>query len=175
MNMKLNKVCSRVMLASLFVVVSACGGGSSGSSDSSANEFPQGNTTLVASDFSFPAIAEANGVVDVTVPDGALPTFSARRTLSAGTGSTVGFGDPVVVKYSMYSWSTGELVESTDSFDDPITVRAGVTEGFPQFLSQSLLGRNIGDRLQLVFATGMEDLPEYLDNSDAFILVVDLI
>ena len=178
MNIKLNTACSRVLVAGLLAALSACGG-SSGSSGTNtnplANTGPEVNTTLLATDFSFPAVAEANGEIDVTVPAGPLPTFSARRTLSAGSGSTIGFGDPVVVKYSMYSWSTGELVETTDSFDDPITVRAGATEGFPEYLSKSLLGRKIGDRLQLVFETGMEDLPGYLDNSDAYILVVDLI
>ena len=75
----------------------------------------------------------------------------------------------------MYSWSTGELVESTDSFDEPVTLRAGVNEGVPEYLSNSLLGRNVGDRLQLVFETGMEDLPGYLDSADAYVLIVDLI
>lgn len=180
MNMKLNKTGSRVLLASLIAVLSACGGSSSDSSSSiptdvAAPTAPQESATLVATDFSFPTIAEANGVIDVMVPEGALPTFSARRTLSEGNGSTVGFGDPVVVKYSMYSWTTGELVETTDSFDEPLSVRAGVTEGLPEYLTRSLLGRKIGDQLQIVFASGMEDLPPYLDNSDAYILVVDLI
>jgi len=51
------------------------------------------------------------------------------------------------------------LVESTDDFDEPVTIRAGVTEGVPEFLSHSLLGRKIGDRIQVIFEEGMEDLP----------------
>ena len=177
MKINANKLCSWMTVASVMVVLSACGGNSgSDSADADATGgTPQGNTTLVANDFAFPDIAEANGVVDIEVPTGPLPTFPARRTLTAGDGGTVGFGDPVVVRYSMYSWSTGELVESTDSFDEPITLRAGVNEGVPEYLSNSLLGRNIGDRLQLIFETGMDDLPSYLDSADAYVLIVDLI
>jgi len=104
-----------------------------------------------------------------------LPTFSARRTLSSGTGSTVQFGDPVVLRYTMYNWSMGELIENTDTFDEPVAIQAGVTSGVPDFLSKSLLGRNIGDRIQVIFEPGMEDLPEYLDANNAYVLVVDLL
>jgi len=135
----------------------------------------QVSSTLVAQDFKFPTVAEEAGAVNVSVPEGPLPTFSARRTLSSGTGSTLSFGDPVVVRYSMYSWSSGELIETTDAFDEPVTIRAGVSEGVPDFLSKSLLGRKLGDRIQVVFESGMEDLPSYLDSNDAYILVVDLI
>ena len=120
-------------------------------------------------------MVENNGTVNIDVPTGPLPTFSARRTLSKGTGSTIGFGDPVVLRYSMYSWSTGELVETTDVLDEPVTIQAGVSEGVPDYLSKSLLGRNVGDKIQVVFESEMEDLPGYLDNADAYILVVDLI
>jgi len=75
----------------------------------------------------------------------------------------------------MFSWSTGELVESTDDLDEPLTIRAGVTEGVPEFLSHSLLGRKIGEKIQIIFEEGMEDLPTYLDADDAYVLVVEII
>lgn len=168
-------------VAGILALVSGCNSGNSSGASVAQEEqvtTPQPTTQaqpLADNDFTFPAITETNGSVVVAVPEGPLPTFSARRTLSNGTGSVVSFGDPVVVRYSMYSWSSGELVETTDAFDEPITVQAGVTEGIPDYLSKSLLGRNIGDQLQLVFEAGMSDLPEYLDNSDAYILVVNLI
>lgn len=171
MNINLTKSISAVALSGIFAVLSACDSGSTVSSVESSTD----STTMVANDFSFPEIAEANGVTDVSIPDGPAPVFSARRTLSTGSGNTIAFGDPVVLKYTMYSWSTGEIVESTDDFDEPITVRAGVTEGIPEYMSKSLLGRNIGDKLQLVFESGMEDLPEYLDQTDAYVVVVDII
>lgn len=75
----------------------------------------------------------------------------------------------------MYSWATGELVESTDEFDEAMTDNAGAQSGVPAYLSNSVLGRNVGDRLQVVFQPGMEDLPEYLDDTDAYVLVLDMI
>lgn len=170
---KYSKTMSVIAFTSIVTLLSACNSGSSDSpatSNSSAVPFEN-----VETGFSFPDIAEANGVISVAIPEGPLPAFSARRTLSAGSGSMIAFDDPVVLKYNIYSWSTGEIVESTDTFDVPITVRAGVSEGIPDFVSKSLLGRNIGDKLQLVFETGMEDLPEYLDPTDAYVMVLDLI
>ena len=158
------------------IFLSVCGGSSeSGTIVQPGDSSNLESSTIVANDFSFPEIAEANGTMSVLIPPGQKPTFSARRTLTNGGGNTIVFGDPVVLKYNMYRWSDGEMVESTDQFDEPITIRAGVTEGIPAYLTNSLLGRKIGDRLEIVFEAGMDDLPEYLDGSDAYVLVVDLI
>ena len=162
---------------SMLAVLSACGG-SSGNSDNSGNSgntsSTGGSSTIISNDFTFPSIAEANGMLS-EVPSGPMPAFPARRTLSTGSGSVVEFGDPVVLSYNMYSWTTGELVETTADFESPITVQAGVTQGIPDYLSKSLLGRNIGDKMQIIFHPGMEDLPSYLDSGDAYVVVLDLI
>ena len=152
------------------LVISACGGSSG---DSAVGV----NNTIVANDFAFPGISVTGetGEAGLEKPAGAAPEFSARRTLSKGTGSVIEFGDPVVLDYEMYSWSSGELIESTDSFDEPFTIRAGVTNGVPDYLTKSLLGRQIGDTIQVVFERDMADLPEYLDASDAYVLVVNLL
>lgn len=153
---------------SALVLISACdSGGSSGESAS--------NGAIVNNDFAFPAVSETNGSFEITNPLGDVPTFSARRTLEAGSGSTIEFGDPVVLRYKMFRWSTGEIVESTDDFDEPVTIRAGITEGVPEHLSHSLLGRKIGEKMQIIFEEGMEDLPGYLDSDDAYVLVIELI
>lgn len=150
------------------LILSACGG-SSGDSNSGPNG------TIVSNDFSFPAVSNVEQRSGVEKPTGAAPQFSARRTLSKGTGSPIEFGEPVVLNYNMYSWATGELVDSTDTLDEPLTVLAGVTNGVPEYLTKSLLGRQIGDTLQLVFKQDMADLPEYLDKSDAYVLVLSLL
>ncbi len=181
--MRLNqaKTYTTLVVASAFLALAACGdsGGSPDSSvtdgDQTDQEAPIQPLDLTGNDFEFPPVTNANGSINVEAPQGSLPTFSARRTLATGTGSPIGFGDPVVLRYSMYSWSSGELVETTDSFDEPVTVQAGVAEGVPDFLSKSLLGRNVGDQLQLVYEAGMTDLPSYLDNADAYVVVVELI
>lgn len=164
----INKNVVTGLALSATILVSACGG-SSGDSGSAANN------VLVSNDFSFPDVSLAEQNSSIAIPEGQLPEFSARRTLSKGTGAAIEFGEPVVLNYNMYSWSTGKLVDSTDTLDEALTVRAGVSEGVPEYLSKSLLGRQVGDTLQLVFEHGMEDLPEYLDNTDAYVLVVSLL
>lgn len=163
--MKLTKKQLVVGIAlSTTLVLGACGG-SSGDSGAAAN--------IESNIFNFPAEDVAGNGIEK--PEGNAPEFSARRTLSKGTGSPIEFGEPVVLQYRMYSWSTGELVESTDTLDEPLTIRAGITNGVPEYLTKSLLGRQVGDTLQLVFEREMEDLPEYLDNSDAYVLIVSLL
>jgi len=158
--------------ASALVLLSACGG--SGSGDSGSSSVAASNV-IASSDFTFPDVTEVDDQFAISSPEGATPSFPARRTLQAGSGNTIEFSDPVVLRYDMFSWSTGELVESTNDFDEPLTIRAGVTEGVPEFLSHSLLGRRIGDRIQIIFEEGMEDLPPYLDANDAYVLVIEII
>ena len=132
---------------------------------------------LIQSAFAFPDVQLSNGtdVENFSAPLGPLPEFSARRTLSAGSGDVVAFGDPVQLKYNMYSWTSGELVETTDEFDEAVIINAGIAEGVPAFLSSSVLGRNKGEMLQIVYEAGMEDLPGYLDNSDAYVMVLEVL
>jgi len=170
-----NKV-TAIASASMLAMLSACsdGGGSAGGDNSGNSINTGGTTTIVSNDFTFPAAGAANGAL-TEIPAGPKPAFPARRTLSAGGGSVIEFGDPVVLSYEMYSWTTGALVETTADFEDPITVQAGVSDGLPDYLSNSLLGRNIGDKMQIIFQPGMEDLPEYLDSEDAYVVLLDLI
>lgn len=149
------------------LALSACGGSSGDSASSTA--------TLSTGDFAFPAVTETAGGFDIDTPEGEAPEFSARRTVSKGTGSAIEFGDPVVISYQMYSWESGELVDSTDTLDEPLTIRAGVTNGVPDYLTKSLLGRQVGETIQVVFESNMEDLPEYLNRDDAYVLVVSIL
>lgn len=163
------KTAARATGVSLIAVLTACGGsGGSGDGDSGGN-------SLVANEFELPTVVMQDGETQLGERVGAKPTFPARRVITKGSGNIIEFGDPVVLRYNMYSWTTGELVESTDSFDEPLTIRAGVSEGVPQYLSDSLLGRSIGDTIQVVFESGMSDLPSYLDATDSYVVVVDLI
>lgn len=179
MNKFMVKTMPSLIGAGMITLMSACSNGGSGTVETSDAADTQaetlGSTTIVPNDFSFPAIAEANGGFEVSIPEGPVPAFPARRELSAGDGSAIGFGDPVVLKYNMYSWSTGALIESTDDFDEAMSVEAGISQDIPEYLSSSLTGRNVGDKLQIIFNAGMEDLPEYLDNTDAYVLIVDLL
>ena len=190
MNAKLKYGIQSITLSSLIVVLSACGGSSGGVSTNTDNQdtttpaitdntmpgtTPVQTIVDTSNDFTFPAVTETNGEVQVTIPAESAPEFSARRVLKSGEGNVIEFGDPVVLKYKMFSWNTGDLVENTDTVVEPVTVRAGLTDGAPQFLTKSLPGRRVGDQLQLVFESGMEDLPEYLEADDAYVLVVDIL
>lgn len=132
------------------------------------------SVALDGNDFTFPAVTDANGTTSVS-PQGPVPNFSARRTLTAGTGQTIAFGDPVVLRYTMHAWSTGELVESSDDFVDPVVIRAGFTGNSPEYLSKSLLGRRIGERVQVVLRAGTEDLPNGFDTNNAYVVVAELL
>ncbi len=163
---------STLAVLSLSVAVVACGGSSSGDS----TNVTEAGSVIIDNDFQFPTVNNSAQGVSVDIPDGAVPAFSARRTITAGSGNAIEFGDPVVLKYDMFSWTTGEKVESSEDFDEAFTVLAGVADGgVPEYLAKSLLGRKIGDTMEIVFEAGMEDLPEYLDNSDAYVLVIELI
>lgn len=142
----------------------------------SANKVTGGNATRSGKDFSFPDVNNQNGSLNMTIPADPAPLFPARRTVISGGGQKIGFGQPVILKYDMFSWSDGALVESSDQFVEAHTVTAGVTEDFPipEYLASSLLGRSLGDVIQVVLPKGTEDLPHYLDANDAHVLLVQL-
>ena len=163
------------LIAGVTMLLSACfGGGSSGTVSTGSEEV---GSPLIQSAFAFPDVQLADGsnVSSFTAPEGPLPEFSARRTLVAGSGDVVAFGDPVQLKYNMYSWTSGELVETTDDFDEAVIINAGVAQGVPVFLSNTVLGRSKGETIQIVYEAGMEDLPGYLDNSDAYVMVLEVL
>lgn len=127
--------------------------------------------------FSFPAVTMENGQMSMVIPGGALPQFPARRTVVNGSGQTIEFGDAVTLKYDMFAWSDGELVESSSLFEEAHTVKGGVSDAFPipEYLAKSLLGRKLGDTVQVVLPVGTADLPSYLDQNDAYVLLVELL
>lgn len=174
------------------VVLSSCdGGGSSGDSPEVLNDIDVSQASLVSdakkvtggtptstnSEFAFPETNDMNGAISMTIPSNPAPNFAARRTISDGNGAVIGFGDPVVLKYDMFSWEGGELVESSSQFVEAHEVEAGISDNYPmpEYLAKSLLGRKLGDTVQVILPVGTEDLPDYLDATDAYVLVVELL
>jgi len=166
MNASLSRSFAPLLLVPLLALAGCDSGGTAVSG-------PAG-TEMIANDFTFPEVDSAGDTLLVSPGNDFLPSFSARRKLSSGTGNRIAFGDPVVLDYRMYSWSSGALVESSDQIDEPVTLRAGINEGAPAYLTRSLVGRSIGDTLQIVFEQGMSDLPDRFDDSDAYLVVVEL-
>jgi len=142
-----------------------------------ASKASSGITARTGSGFNFPTISTQGGGMTMTIPGGPLPNFPARRTIVNGTGQTIEFGDAVTLKYDMFAWSNGQLVESSNSFLEAHTVKAGISDDFPipEYLAKSLLGRRLGDTVQVVLPVGTPDLPDYLDSNDAFVLLVELL
>lgn len=144
---------------------------------SDATKITGGATTSDISEFTFPETTDENGAISMTIPSSPAPEFAARRTITAGNGAAIGFGDSVVLKYDMFSWTGGELVESSSQFLEAHTVEAGISDDYPmpEYLANSLLGRSLGETVQVVLPVGTEDLPDYLDPTDAYVLVVELL
>jgi hypothetical protein len=136
-----------------------------------------GIVTRTSSDFDFPEITSAGTQINMDIPAGPAPDFAARQTISTGTGATLGFGDMVTLKYDMFRWSDGVLMDSSEQYAEALTVPAGDSDSYPipDYLAKSLLGRSVGDMIQVVLPTGTEDLPTYLSNEDAYVLVVELL
>jgi len=142
-----------------------------------ASKASAGITARSGSGFSFPSVTSYNGEMSMVIPAGPLPQFPARRTVVNGTGQTIEFGDAVTLKYDMFAWSDGALVESSSLFEEAHTVKAGVSDDFPipEYLAKSLLGRKLGDTVQVVLPVGTADLPAYLDPENAYVLLVELL
>jgi len=195
MNVKYNKGILGTSVIVLSAILSSCGGSSSGDSGNalpplsestidvsqaslvnSASKLSGGTNVPSGGDFSFPEIVSENGGFSMSIPSGQPPEFPARRTVASGNGQIVKFGDPVSLKYDMFSWTTGELVESSSQFDEAHIVKSGVSDGVPvpDYVAKSLLGRSLGDTIQIVLPAETEDLPDYLDSSDAYVLLVEL-
>jgi len=185
------------ILGTSFVLISALVSGCSGSSNgdnvtpltenqidvskaslvNSASKLSGGSNQRSSGDFSFPEVVSDNGNLSMTIPNGDAPSFPARRKISSGSGQVIQFGDPVSLKYDMFSWTTGELIESSSEFDVAHIVKSGVSDGVPvpDYLAKSLLGRSLGDTIQVVLPAGSEDIPDYLDSTDAYVLLVELL
>jgi hypothetical protein len=178
-------------VAVISIAISACNGGSSvtgtavtetdidvteASLITAASKFNGGQVDKDGTDFDFPLTVLDDGTMTMSIPAGPAPEFGARRTLSDGAGTKIGFGDPVILNYDMFQWSTGELVESSAQYAESYTVLAGKSDDFPipEYLSRSLLGRSLGDKIQVILPAGTNDLPEYLDSEDAYVVIVEL-
>ena len=119
-------------------------------------------------------VEEIDGEIVVTLPDGPAPTESSSSVLSEGDGPVVEMGDRAVVAYVMYGWNTSYLVETTDQFDGPIPISLGLGM-VPETLENAIAGQKVGSRLLVIFEEGMDGLPFYFDQTDAYVLVVDIV
>ena len=143
----------------------------------SATKNTGGEINNTGTDYRLPVVMNDNGSMSMVIPAGPAPQIPARRTVASVGGTTLNFGDPVVLKYDMFSWNNGTLVDSSAQYDEAYTVRSGVSDELPipEYLAKSLLGRSLGDTIQVVLPVGTQDLPSELDSEDAYVLIVTLL
>lgn len=124
-------------------------------------------------DYDFPEVTAGPDGLVLTISDAPVPGVSSRRLLEAGQGELVTNGDTIGVSYDLFSWSTGQRVESsTTSVGGPLRVRLGSRDSqLPAYVDRSLQDRPMGSQVQVVLAQGTPDLPDYLNPSDGYVLV----
>lgn len=126
-------------------------------------------------DYSFPAVVEdESGTLTMVIGDEQLPNHSDRRQLSKGDGLEAALGDKVRIHYDMFSWATGKLIESTRHFEEQALEITLGDHTVPNVLQNALLNRTEGSRMQVVFEKGLTDLPQYMNQHDGYVLVVDI-
>lgn len=136
-------------------------------------------TTSSDDDYRFPEVVDAgNNEWAMIISDDPIPSRSARRQLHVGDGVLAKAGDTIHFRYDMFSWATGELVETTQNLE---TQSLSLTLGnlvnsaqVPKALHNALFNRTAGSRIQVIFKQSMEDLPDYLDPNDGYVLIVEI-
>lgn len=135
-----------------------------------------GNDSIVRGNFNLPPLAGALGNMTMTIPANPTPEFSARRTAVANNGQQILMGDPVIIRYDMFSWADGRLIDTSERQTAALTVRAGIIDGSaPDYVAEAVLGRNIGDTVQIVVPGDDESLPLPMQvPGEAYVLVMQL-
>lgn len=126
--------------------------------------------------YDLPGLVGNVGSMTMTIPANPAPSVSARRTQSAIGGQAIAMGDPVILNYDMFAWSDGSLIDTSSLQTEAVSVKAGsALSGVPQAVTNALLGRSIGDVVQVVIPGSDTDLPPALrGNDEAYVVVMEL-
>lgn len=120
-------------------------------------------------------LGEADGKPTITIDTAATPpTELVAAPVIRGAQRPVAAEDYVMVKYRMYSWKTGEMVE--DKFDAPV---AGQISQTLEAWKQGIVGQPIGSRVVLVAppSVGYEKASQNppVEAGDTVVYVVDIL
>lgn len=129
--------------------------------------------------FQFPEVVKNdNGDWVMVIGDQPIPNRSVRREVSRGKGAVGRAGDTIHFRYDMFSWATGELIESSnDMGGKPLVLTLGdFTQGVqvPNYLHNALLNRAEGTKLQVVFEQAIDGLPQQMNPHDGYVLMVEI-
>lgn len=109
------------------------------------------------------------GAYTIEVAAEALPQESWSVALELGDGREMQEGQGVSLDYQMISWSTGEVVETSEVLSGgALETTLEAAAGLPQALVTALVGQQAGVDAVVVLPAGASDLPSYLDGSDAY-------
>jgi peptidylprolyl isomerase len=104
--------------------------------------------TVVPTSITLPTVTGVSGKAPIIgAPKGAPPTSLVKKDIFVGTGASAAATSTLTVQYTLMSWSTGKIVESSWTGGAPATFPlANVIPGW----QQGMPGMKIGGRRLLV-------------------------
>jgi FKBP-type peptidyl-prolyl cis-trans isomerase 2 len=132
-----------------------------------AEQAPQNNVPTVTLD--------EDGVPGIVKQDGDAPTMLQKATLKKGDGATVTAEDTVVVNYTGWLWSTGDIFDSSWQNGSPASFSPGnVIPGF----EDALVGATVGSQVEVVIPPDQgygDTASEKIPANSTLIFVVDIL
>lgn len=134
-----------------------------------------GNNSMSESTAGLPAVtANAGEAPTITPPTGDAPTTLQTQDIIVGTGTEVLPTSTLTVHYTLMSWSSGEILESSWSGGQPATFPlSGVIVGW----QKGLPGAKVGGRRLLVIppSLGYGPIAGHPLEKETLIFTVDII
>lgn len=125
----------------------------------------------------FPAVVLApNGQPGVTIPGTKAPTDLETAVLKQGSGATVGKDDVVVLNYTLLSWESKSITNSTWDSGKPVVLAIpAAVEG----LQKALIGQQVGSQLVVVIPPALgsnsANAPQGAAPDTTLVYVVDIL
>lgn len=129
--------------------------------------------------FQFPEMVQNDsGDWVMVIGNQPIPNRSMHREVLSGNGDMGRAGDTIHFRYDMFSWATGELVESSkDTFEESLAITLGdLGNGaeIPNYLHNALLNKTEGTKMQVIYEQSLEGLPPQRNPHDGYVLVVEI-
>jgi FKBP-type peptidyl-prolyl cis-trans isomerase len=163
-----------IILLAAGLVLSACGGSSSGGATASPGKDAEGKCPAVEG----AADQSTSTKPEVEVPSGEPPSNLVCLELVNGSGAEAKSGDEVEVQYAGVNYKTGKEFDSSWSRNEPFPFTLGqgaVIKGW----DQGVVGMKVGGRRQLIIPPelgyGATGSPPSIPANETLVFVVDLV
>ncbi len=158
------------MVLGATLVLAACGGGSSSSSEATGESTSAPNASEVSTDTSTKPTVE--------VPSGPPPKQLEEIEVVEGEGAEAKVGDEVTVQYVGVNYKTGKEFDASWDRGEPFTFTLGSNSVIPGW-EQGVEGMKVGGRRELIIppelAYGEEGSPPVIPGNETLVFVVDLL